>query len=114
MLLETLLVVFSMIAMGSLFFLIYITWTLNDRLQDNDDVINKLQGEIDMLRKERTLRQSILEIEKKSNRDKDQTIKDLEEIAELDSTRLVRYTNIIDKRNQEIDTIKKKLFQALR
>ena len=113
MLLETLLVVFSMIAMGSLFFLIYITWTLNDRLQDNDDVINKLQDEIDMLRKERTLRQSILEIEKKSSRDKDQTIKDLEEIAELDSTRLVRYTNIIDKRNQEIDTLKKKLFQAL-
>ena len=46
MLLETLLVVFSMIAMGSLFFLIYITWTLNDRLQDNDDVINKLQDEM--------------------------------------------------------------------
>ena len=50
MLLETLLVVFSMIAMGSLFFLIYITWTLNDRLQDNDDVINELQDEIDTLR----------------------------------------------------------------
>ena len=50
MLLETLLVVFSMIAMGSLFFLIYITWTLNDGLQNNDDVINKLQEEIDRLR----------------------------------------------------------------
>jgi len=114
MLLETLLVVFSMIAMGSLFFLIYITWTLNNGLQDNNDVINRLQDEIDMLRKERTLRQAILESEKKSSRDKDKKIKDLEEIAELDSTRLVRYTNIIDKRNQEIDTLKKKLFQALR
>ncbi len=106
MLLETLLVVFSMIAMGSLFFLIYITWTLNDRLQDNDDVINKLQDEIDMLRKERTLRQSILEIEKKSNRDKDQTIKDLEEIAELDSSRIVRLMNTIDKKSDEIDTLR--------
>jgi cell division protein FtsL len=51
MLLETLLVVFSMIAMGSLFFLIYITWTLNDSLQDNDNVINEMQDEIDRLTK---------------------------------------------------------------
>ena len=106
MLLETLLVVFSMIAMGSLFFLIYITWTLNNGLQDNNDVINRLQDEIDMLRKERTLRQSILEIEKKSNRDKDQTIKDLEEIAELDSSRIVRLMNTIDKKSDEIDTLR--------
>ena len=106
MLLETLLVVFSMIAMGSLFFLIYITWTLNDRLQDNDDVINKLQDEIDMLRKERTLRQSILEIEKKSNRDKDQTIKDLEEIEDLNNSRIIRLNNTIDKKSDEIDTLR--------
>jgi len=102
MLLETLLVVFSMIAMGSLFFLIYITWTLNDRLQDNDDVINKLQDEIDMLRKERTLRQSILESEKKSSRDKDQTIKDLEEIGDLDQNRIIRLNNTIEKCEEKI------------
>ncbi len=97
MLLETLLVVFSMIAMGSLFFLIYITWTLNNGLQNNDDVINKLRDEIDMLRKERTLRQAILESEKKSSRDKDQTIKDLEEIGDLDQNRIIRLNNTIEK-----------------
>ena len=46
MLLATLLVVFSMIAMGSLFFFIYITWTINEQLQDDDDVINKLNANI--------------------------------------------------------------------
>ena len=106
MLLETLLVVFSMIAMGSLFFLIYITWTLNNGLQNNDDVINKLRDEIDMLRKERTLRQAILESEKKSSRDKDQTIKDLEEIEDLDSSRIIRLINTLNKKNDEIDTLK--------
>ena len=106
MLLETLLVVFSMIAMGSLFFLIYITWTLNEKLQDNDDVIGKLQDEIDTLRKERTLRQAILESEKKSSRDKDQTIKDLEEIEDLDSSRIIRLNNTINKKNDEIDTLR--------
>ena len=49
--LDILLVVFSMIAVFAMFFLCYITWTLNDRLQDNDDVINKLQDEIDTLKK---------------------------------------------------------------
>ena len=110
MLLETLLVVFSMIAMGSLFFLIYITWTLNDSLQDNDDVINELQEEIDRLRSSKQdmyinhthqigiLKSQIVDLDKK--------ISDLEEIEDLDSSRIIRLINTLNKKNDEIDTLK--------
>ena len=110
MLLETLLVVFSMIAMGSLFFLIYITWTLNDGLQNNDDVINKLQEEIDRLRSSKQdmyinhthqigiLKSQIVDLDKK--------ISDLEEIEDLDSSRIIRLINTLNKKNDEIDTLK--------
>lgn len=110
MLLETLLVVFSMIAMGSLFFLIYITWTLNDGLQNNDDVINELQEEIDRLRSSKQdmyinhthqigiLKSQIVDLDKK--------ISDLEEIEDLDSSRIIRLINTLNKKNDEIDTLK--------
>jgi hypothetical protein len=55
-----------------------------------------------MLRKERTLRQAILSNEKKSSRDKDQTIKDLEEIADLDQNRIIRLNNTIEKCEEKI------------
>jgi len=105
--LDVLLVTMSLIAVVSMFFLCWLTWTLNEQLQNNDNVINELQDEIDMLRKERTLRQAILESEKKSSRDKDQTIKDLEEIEDLDSIRIIRLNNTINKKNDEIDTLRK-------
>ena len=105
--LDVLLVTMSLIAVVSMFFLCWLTWTLNKQLQNNDNVINELQDEIDMLRKERTLRQAILESEKKSSRDKDQTIKDLEEIEDLDSNRIIRLNNTINKKNDEIDTLRK-------
>mgnify|MGYP003150315966 FL=1 len=105
--LDVLLVTMSLIAVISMFFLCWLTWTLNEQLQNNDNVINELQDEIDMLRKERTLRQAILESEKKSSRDKDQTIKDLEEIEDLDSNRIIRLNNTINKKNDEIDTLRK-------
>tara|TARA_R110000765_G_C18816854_1_gene595358 strand:+ start:237 stop:644 length:408 start_codon:yes stop_codon:yes gene_type:complete len=105
--LDVLLVTMSLIAVVSMFFLCWLTWTLNKQLQNNDNVINELQDEIDMLRKERTLRQAILESEKKSSRDKDQTIKDLEEIEDLDSSRIIRLNNTINKKNDEIDTLRK-------
>ena len=105
--LDVLLVTMSLIAVVSMFFLCWLTWTLNEQLQNNDNVINELQDEIDMLRKERTLRQAILESEKKSSRDKDQTIKDLEEIEDLDSSRIIRLNNTINKKNDEIDTLRK-------
>ena len=106
MLLETLLVVFSMIAMGSLFFLIYITWTLNDSLQDNDDVINELQEEIDRLRSSKQdmyinhthqigiLKSQIVDLDKK--------ISDLEEIGDLDQNRIIRLNNTIEKCEEKI------------
>tara|TARA_R110002073_G_scaffold135507_7_gene283731 strand:- start:1029 stop:1436 length:408 start_codon:yes stop_codon:yes gene_type:complete len=105
--LDVLLVTMSLIAVVSMFFLCWLTWTLNEQLQNNDNVVNELQDEIDMLRKERTLRQAILESEKKSSRDKDQTIKDLEEIEDLDSSRIIRLNNTINKKNDEIDTLRK-------
>tara|TARA_R110002096_G_scaffold59538_1_gene149176 strand:+ start:3064 stop:3471 length:408 start_codon:yes stop_codon:yes gene_type:complete len=105
--LDVLLVTMSLIAVVSMFFLCWLTWTLNKQLQNNDNVVNELQDEIDMLRKERTLRQAILESEKKSSRDKDQTIKDLEEIEDLDSSRIIRLNNTINKKNDEIDTLRK-------
>ena len=105
--LDVLLVTMSLIAVVSMFFLCWLTWTLNKQLQNNDNVVNELQDEIDMLRKERTLRQAILESEKKSSRDKDQTIKDLEKIEDLDSSRIIRLNNTINKKNDEIDTLRK-------
>ena len=107
--LDVLLVTMSLIAVVSMFFLCWLTWTLNKQLQNNDNVVNELQDEIDMLRKERTLRQAILESEKKSSRDKDQTIKDLEEIEDLDSSRIIRLNNTINKKNDEIDTLRKSI-----
>ena len=105
--LDVLLITMSLIAVVSMFFLCWLTWTLNEQLQNNDNVVNELQDEIDMLRKERTLRQAILESEKKSSRDKDQTIKGLEEIEDLDSSRIIRLNNTINKKNDEIDTLRK-------
>lgn len=51
--LDVLLVTMSLIAVVSMFFLCWLTWTLNKQLQNNDNVVNELQDEIDMLRKSR-------------------------------------------------------------
>tara|TARA_R110001599_G_scaffold25935_5_gene91942 strand:- start:2304 stop:2543 length:240 start_codon:yes stop_codon:yes gene_type:complete len=51
--LDVLLVTMSLIAVVSMFFLCWLTWTLNEQLQNNDNVVNELQDEIDMLRKSR-------------------------------------------------------------
>ena len=48
--LDILLVTMSFIAAISMMFLCWLGWTMNDQLQHNDNVINKLKDEIDMLR----------------------------------------------------------------
>lgn len=48
--LDILLVTMSFIAAVSMMFLCWLAWTLNDQLQHNDEVINKLQDEILELR----------------------------------------------------------------
>jgi cbb3-type cytochrome oxidase subunit 3 len=47
--LDVLLVTMSLIAVIAMFFLCYITYTLNKELKHNDDVINQLQNERDNL-----------------------------------------------------------------
>ena len=51
--LDILLVTMSFIAAVSMMFLCWLAWTLNDHLQHNDEVINKLQDEIEELRIEK-------------------------------------------------------------
>ena len=48
--LDVLLATMSFIAAMSIFFLCWLGWTLNEQLQQNDNVINELKDEIDMLR----------------------------------------------------------------
>tara|TARA_R110000824_G_scaffold22094_1_gene81436 strand:+ start:1496 stop:1705 length:210 start_codon:yes stop_codon:yes gene_type:complete len=47
--LDVLLVTMSLIAVIAMFFLCYITYTLNEELKHNDDVINQLQNERDSI-----------------------------------------------------------------
>ena len=102
MLIEILLVVFSMIAMGSLFFLIYITWTINEQLQDDDDVINKLQDEIDELKQmAKWNREQWLDVKK----NKDELIEYLESTENSLRSRVIKYLSDIDKKNDEIDRL---------
>ena len=48
--LDILLVTMSFIAAVSMMFLCWLGWTMNDQLQHNDEVINRLQDEIKELR----------------------------------------------------------------
>ena len=51
--LDVLLVTMSFIATMSMFFLCWLGWTMNKQLEHNDNVINKLQDEIEELTKSR-------------------------------------------------------------
>jgi len=48
--LDTLMASATLIAIISIFFLCYLTHTLNQQLKNNDEVINRLQSEINALR----------------------------------------------------------------
>jgi|10_taG_2_1085330.scaffolds.fasta_scaffold87102_3 uncharacterized protein YoxC len=51
--LDVLLATMSFIAAMSMFFLCWLGWTMNKQLEHNDNVINKLQDEIEELTKSR-------------------------------------------------------------
>ncbi len=48
--LDILLAIMSFVAVVSIFCLCWLGWTLTEQLKNNDEVINRLQGEINALR----------------------------------------------------------------
>ena len=76
--LDVLLATMSFIAAMSIFFLCWLGWTLNEQLQQNDNVINELQDEIDMLRSRNDNKNAQIGILKTNINNLDTKIVDLE------------------------------------
>ena len=76
--LDVLLATMSFIAAMSIFFLCWLGWTLNEQLQQNDNVINELQDEIDMLRSRNDNKNAQIDILKTNINNLDTKIVDLE------------------------------------
>jgi len=92
--LDVLLATMSFIAAMSMFFLCWLGWTMNKQLQHNDNIINGLNNEIDMLRERNA---ESYQSHKRIRQGLVKDIEDLEEITELDNSRIIRLNNIIEK-----------------